>query len=166
MIKRFFIIPISLILLLVCVLPVSADTLSCYANTDPESTTVGLLVNAMRSDPAYDPFNQYVVCRTSDNQYVIAFGPDLQSGATLYVYTQQYAGVPARISKSSASSISVNSNGYYYAGNAFDGITSTRAETYKYQSVVVVAVIVILLVVLFKVFKRSSKTKMSYYAVR
>lgn len=164
--KKVFSVLISLILMIVFVPVVAGDTINCYSNTDPESSTVGLLVNVMRSDPAYDPFDQYVVCRSSDTTYTLAFGADLNAGATVYIYTQQLAGVPARLTRSEAASIAVNDHGYYYCGNAFDGIVNSRAESYKYQSVLIVAVVVIVLLILLKLFRRSAHNKIAYYSVR
>lgn len=145
---------------------VYADTINVYANTDPESSIVGLLIDAMRSDPAYDPHNEYVCARISESQYRIAFGKKLSERCVTYTYTAASYAQPASIVRGSSNSIFVNNNGYYYAGNVTGALRSSRAETYAFQSVLIVAAIVVVLIILFRLYRRTRTNKSSYYTVR
>lgn len=143
-----------------------ADTFNLYANTDPDSTVVSLLISAMKNDSNYDPYNEYVCCRTSENQYKIAFGKKLSGSCTVYTYTSSSYGIPASISKGSASSIYVNSNGYYYTGNVNGALASSKAETFKFQYVILMIAILIAVFVVFRLFRRTRTNKSSYYTIR
>lgn len=157
---------IALGLCLFYVYSVYADTINVYANTDPESSIVGLLVDAMRSDPDYDPHNEYVCARISESQYRIAFGKKLSQRCVTYTYTAASYAQPASIVRGASNSIFVNNNGYYYAGNITGALRSSRAETYAFQSVLIVAAIVLVLVIFFRLYRRTRSNKSSYYTVR
>lgn len=164
--KMVLSVAMALSICLFSVYSVFADTINVYANTDPESSTVGLLIDAMRSDPSYDPHNQYVCARISETQYRLAFGKKLTGSCITYTYTQSVYNTPASITRGTANSIYINSNGYYYAGNVSGALRNSRAETYAFQAVLVVAAVIIVLLILFRMFRRTRTNKSSYYTVR
>lgn len=167
MIKKlsFFIITI----VFVCALSITvyADTVSLYGNIDDSNNVCNLLVDAMRNDSNYDPFNEYAVVRAGEFDYRIYFGEKLSnSDLVYYMYIPASYGSQARIQRGTASSLNINSNGFYYVGNTSGSLASASAENYKAGIVVSVAVIVIVFFVIFRIFRKTEGNKAHYYKVR
>ena len=145
-----------------------ADSVSLYSNIDDSSSQCNLLIDAMRSDQTYDPYNEYVVVRAGDRDYRIYFGSDLdQSVAIYYRYTPQYQTMPASMTRGSTNgSLTIIDNGYYYVGNIPGSLSSAQAESYKLGAIITVCGIIVVFLILFKVFRKSSGTNAKYYRVR
>lgn len=67
--------------------PVSAETVQLYASVDDSNSTVNLLGDVMRNDPAYDPYNQYAILRAGERDYRVYFGRDISKSSICYTYT-------------------------------------------------------------------------------
>lgn len=144
-----------------------ADTVTLYANIDDSSNTANMLVDVMRNDAAYDPYNEFAVVRAGEYDYRVYFGKKL-SGSDLvyYRYTPSTYGSPASIQRGTARSLSINKNGYYYVGNTEGALASAAAENYKVGAVVSIAVVVIVFFVIFRTFRKTQGNKVHYYKVR
>ena len=158
---------VSFIFIFFSIFPAFADTVSLYSNIDDSNNVCNLLVDAMRNDSQYDPYNEYAVVRAGEFDYRIYFGKDL-SGSDLvyYKYTPQSYGISASIQRGTASSLSITKNGYYYVGNTEGALASASAENYKAGIVVSAAVIVLVFFVIFRTFRKTEGNKAHYYKVR
>lgn len=145
-----------------------ADTVSLYANIDDSSSQCNILIDAMRSDENYDPYNEYVVLRAGDRDYRVYFGPDVKNKvAVWYKFTPSYQQAPASLQRGITNgSLTINDNGYYYVGNITGALASAQAESYKLGVIITVAAIIIVFVILFKMFRKGSGVKAKYYRVR
>ena len=165
--KNVIALTVSFIFIIFSIFPAFADTVSLYSNIDDSNNVCNLLVDAMRNDAQYDPYNEYAVVRAGEFDYRIYFGKDL-SGSDLvyYRYIPQSYGISASIQRGTASSLSITKNGYYYVGNTEGALASASAENYKLGAVISIAVVVILFFVLFRFFRKSEGNKAHYYKVR
>lgn len=158
---------LSIILIFVFSVSAHAETISLYASVDDSSGSVNMLGDLMRNDPEYDPFNEYVICRTGERDYRLYFGKDLDEFSICYIYQTSAYNVPATLSRRSVNDgLNINKNGYWYVGNIDGSLASQSIDTYKTNYVLVVLLIVITLFVIFKVFRRHQKTHNQYYSVR
>lgn len=154
-------------LIITFVLPVGAETVNLYANIDDSSSQSNLLIDAMRSDQAYDPFYEYVVLRSGEYEYTCYFAPDLsKSNIVKLTFVPSRSGLPASLSRSTVSSLTINKHGYYYVGNVPGALSSAQAESYKLGAIVTMAAIAIIVLILFKIFRKSEGRKTKYYSVR
>ena len=148
-------------------LHVFADSVSLYANIDDSSSQCNILIDAMKNDPGYDPYNEFVVLRAGERDYRIYFGKDVLNGFTIYYkLTPAYGQTPASLVRGSSNGLNITKNGYYYVGNIEGSLASSQAETYKMGFIIMVAAIVIIILILFKIFRKGSGAKVKYYKVR
>lgn len=165
--KKYLILPIFALFMVIFAPIGVADTVSLYANIDDSSSQCNLLIDAMRSDQAYDPYNEYAVVRAGEYDYRIYFGEDLNgSQLVFYRYQPSRQGIPASLTRGTASNLNINNNGYYFVGNIPGALASAQAEQYKLGAVITVVGIVILILILFKLFRKSEGRKAKYYSVR
>lgn len=147
--------------------PVFADTVTLYGNIDDSSNTANILVDVMRNDSSYDPYNEYAVVRAGEYDYRVYFGKKLSgSDLVFYRYTPSTYGSAASIQRGTANSLTINRNGYYYVGNTEGALASASAENYKVGVVITVAVVVIVFFVIFRTFRKTEGNKVHYYKVR
>ena len=83
-------------LILGFVLPASAETVQLYASVDDSNSTINLLGDVMRNDPAYDPYNQYAILRAGERDYRVYFGKDISKSSICYTYTPSAYNVQAK----------------------------------------------------------------------
>lgn len=144
-----------------------ADTINLYGSIDDSSSYCNLLIDVMQNDSSYDPFYQYVVLRAGERDYRVYFGEDISSSNLVYYkYVPSYQQVSANITRGTASSLSINTNGYYYVGNVEGSLRSLQADQYKIYSIIGVAAILIILLILFRIFRKTEGRKAKYYSVR
>lgn len=144
-----------------------ADSVSLYSNIDDSNTYCNILIDVMRSDIDYDPYNEYVVVRAGEYDYRIYFGENLNGSELVYYrYQPTRQSIPASLTRGTASNLNINKNGYYYVGNVPGALASAQAEQYKLGAILTVAAIVILILVLFKLFRKSEGRKTKFYTVR
>lgn len=167
-IKKFFlfILCISCLSIMFVVL-VYADNVTLYANIDDSSSQANLLVDFMRNDPNYDPYNEYCILRSGEREYRCYFGKSLNgSDLTLLQYTTSYQLIPAQLNRFTGRSLNINKNGYYYIGNVEGSSASNQVEQYKMGSILTMAAIAALFLILFRTFRKSEHKRMKFYNVR
>lgn len=160
--------PIIMVIIICAVSPIAlADTVNLYANIDDSSSQCNMLIDVMRSDTNYDPYNQYAVVRAGEYDYRIYFGADLSdSELTFYKYVPSRQGTPASLTRGTANNLTINKNGYYYVGNVEGALASAQAEQYKLGAVITICAVFIVLLMLFRTFRKSEGRKGKYYSVR
>ena len=125
-----------LLILPLFLLPAAADTVTLYNNIDDSNSTCNLLIDAMRSDRSYDPYYQYAVVRSGEYDYRIYFGPDLAgSDLVYYRYIPGTYGSSASMSRGTASSLTINRNGYYYVGNVDGALSSLPSSCLIFRTI-------------------------------
>lgn len=163
MIRLLVVITMSLLF----IVPVKADSVSLYASVDDSNNTVNLLGDIMRNDPAYDPYNEYVIVRSGEREYRLYFGEDLSKSSVRYTYIPSYMANPASLSRSNVNTnLDIISNGYTYVGNINGSLASSSVDNYKTNYVLSVCAIILVIFVIFKIFRRERSSGDRYYKVR
>lgn len=161
---RFLVIIIASVCLII---PVKADNVSLYGSLDDSNNIANLLGDVMRNDPAYDPYNEYVIVRSGEREYRLYFGEDLSKSSVKYTYIPSYMANPASLSRSNVNnSLDIISNGYTYVGNINGSLASSSVDNYKTNYVLSVCAILIVIFVIFKIFRRERSSGDRYYRVR
>lgn len=150
------------------ILPASAETVQLYASVDDSNSTVNLLGDVMRNDPAYDPYNQYAILRAGERDYRIYFGKDISESSICYVYVPAYLNNQASINRRVVGSgLTITKNGYWFVGNIDGSLASSSIDNYNSNYVLGVVLLVVVLFIIFKMFRRHKSVSSSrYYSVR
>lgn len=144
------------------ILPTSAQTVNLYRSVSPSDSIVVSLIGLYRNSTDYNPYDEYFVCRAGEFDYYLFYGTSLQDdynyiryyGTQSSSYNQQW-----QYSTGSGSNLNVNQGIYKGVGNVTDSISSSVAETFKFQYVIVIVAVLISIIVLFKVFRFSFKNR-------
>ena len=155
-------------LILCFVLPASAETVQLYASVDDSNSTVNLLGDVMRNDPAYDPYNQYAILRAGERDYRVYFGKDISKSSICYIYTPSAYNVQASIDRRIVSSgLNISKQGYWFVGNIDGSLASSSVDNYNSNYILGVVLLVVAVFLLFKIFRRHKSVSSSrYYSVR
>lgn len=164
MIKVF----VVLSLIFAFVLPASAETVQLYASVDDSNSTVNLLGDVMRNDPAYDPYNQYAILRAGERDYRVYFGKDISKSSICYIYTPSYYNVQASIDRRIVSSgLNISKQGYWFVGNIDGSLASSSIDNYNSNYILGVVLLVVAVFLIFKIFRRHKSVSSSrFYSVR
>lgn len=159
---------LALALILGFVLPASAESVQLYASVDDSNSTVNLLGDVMRNDPAYDPYNQFAILRAGERDYRVYFGKDISKSSICYTYTPSSYNVQASIDRRVVSSgLNISKQGYWFVGNIDGSLASASVDNYNSNYVLGVVFMVVAVFVIFKMFRRHKSVSSSrYYSVR
>lgn len=148
--------------------PVSAESVQLYASVDDSNSTVNLLGDVMRNDPAYDPYNQYAILRAGERDYRVYFGKDISKSSICYTYIPSAYGVQASIVRRVVGSgLSISKQGFWFVGNIEGSLASSSVDNYNSNYILGVVLIIVALFILFKLFRRhKSVSSTRYYSVR
>ena len=162
---RFF---LAFALILGFVLPASAETVQLYASVDDSNSTVNLLGDVMRNDPAYDPYNQYAILRAGERDYRVYFGKDISKSSICYIYTPSAYNVQASLDRRIISSgLNISKQGYWFVGNIDGSLASSSVDNYNSNYILGVVLLVVAVFLIFKIFRRHKSVSSSrYYSVR
>lgn len=155
-------------LILCFVLPASAESVQLYASVDDSNSTVNLLGDVMRNDPAYDPYNQYAILRAGERDYRVYFGKDISKSSICYIYTPAAYNVQASIDRRIVSSgLNISKQGYWFVGNIDGSLASSSVDNYNSNYILGVVLFVVAVFLIFKIFRRHKSVSSSrYYSVR
>lgn len=155
--KNFFLTVLILLALLSCLCSVAfAQSYTLYSSMGETDTNTRNLIGMYQNSPYYDPYNQFFVCRTGQYEYHIFFGKNLSDEYRYYKYYGQNLGGYQQtyyFDAGTGSNLQINYNGYVGVGNVENSIMSEKAESFKFQYIIIILTILITIVVLFKVFK-------------
>lgn len=158
---------VAFMMIVLFMIPSFADNVSLSYSVDDSNNTVNMLGDLMRNDPAYDPYNEFVIMRSGEREYRLYFGRDLEESSIKYVYVPSYMQTPASLIRSiSASGLNITANGNTYVGNVPGSLASSTVDNYKTNYVLTICCIVIVVFVVFKLFRRQRSGGDRYYRVR
>lgn len=139
----------------------AAQTVNLYRSINPNDSVVTSLLGLYRNRSDYNPFDEYFICRSGENEYYLFFGQQLSESYNYIRYYGTTSGYNTTWSYSEGTGTNLNvvSGIYKGVGNVSDSISSSVAENFKFQYVVVIAVVLISIILLFKVFRFSFRNR-------
>ena len=92
----------------------SAASYSLYSSCSPSESAVVNLIGVWRNQTNYNPFDEYLVCRTGQYEYFLFYGSDLNSDYSYIRYFASSSGYNTvwSVAFGSGSSLSVNYGNY------------------------------------------------------
>lgn len=159
---------LALLLIVGLVVPASAETVQLYASVDDSNSTVNLLGDVMRNDPAYDPYNEYAILRAGERDYRVYFGKDLSESSICYTYIPSQYNVQASIDRRIVSSgLTISKQGFWFVGNIEGSLASSSVDNYNTNYIFGVVLLIVTMFIIFKMFRRhKSVSSTRYYSVR
>lgn len=156
-------IAITVSIIIIHIVIVYADTVTCWGSVDDSNSTVDMLIDLMVNDEAYDPLDQYAVIRTGEREYRLYFGRDLAGDQIVrYIYTPAYLQQQAQLTRSRVDNLTINRAGYLYVGNTPEALSSIKATQYKFYTVGVVTAVLILVLMIMRHLRRRRGTAPDY----
>lgn len=136
--------------------PVFAANYTAYSSVSSSDSVTKNLIGIYRNSPDFDPFNQYVVCRTGQYEYYVFYAKNLAEDYKYYRYhgTVNQGYVNYYYDSGEGNNLRINTAGYKVVGNVEDSIASEQFETFKFQFVLIPLAILLLVLLIFKTFKR------------
>ena len=155
--KNLFLTVLILLALFCCLCSVAfAQSYTLYSSVGETDTNTRNLIGLYQNSPYYDPYNQFFVCRTGQYEYHIFFGKNLSYEYRYYRYYGTNQGGYQQtyyFDSGSGNNLQIAHNGYVGVGNVENSLQSDKAETFKFQYVIIILTLLITSVFLFKVFK-------------
>lgn len=165
--KKTITIVTVVMIMIICVMNTYAETVTAWSTLSPTNGTVTTLLDIMRNDEEYDPYNEYEAVRISETQYVLYFGSKLQGeNVVKYIYTTGTYGTIPTLTRVKTRDVHINRQGYFTVGNTQGAQASEKVETYKYQYVVIAIGFVLIIYVMIRHHKKTEGTRIQYYKVR
>lgn len=144
------------------IITTSAQTVNLYRTISPNDSIVVSLIGLYRNSSDYNPFDEYFVCRVGEYDYYLFYGTSLQDDYKyIRYYATQFSSYTPQwtYSTGSGSNLNVNQGIYKGVGNVIDSISSSAAETFKFQYLIIIVAVLISIIVLFKVFRFSFRNR-------
>lgn len=154
-----------LVFLLVSTTPlIFAENFTLYSSVGSNDTITRNLIAIYQNSPNYDPYYEFEVARVGQYDYRLFYGADISDGQYNFY---QYVGVPSSsginyfYSGGNGTNLYLDKRGYVTVGNVENSLSSSEANTFKFQYVLLALSFIVTIFFIFKTFRQTVKMKSS-----